>query len=31
MDLYLRKKPNGKLLHDPLAACSALEVISGNK
>lgn len=25
MDLYLGRKPEGKLLHDPLAACAALD------
>jgi pyrimidine-specific ribonucleoside hydrolase len=25
MDIYLKKKPNGKKLHDPLAACAAID------
>lgn len=25
MELYLRNKPSGKLLHDPLAACAAID------
>jgi hypothetical protein len=25
MDLYLRKYPDGKMFHDPLAACCAID------